>query len=109
MTILAGALLYGFAFGLWRAPLQALYSAVKMPVLFFATVVASALLNTMLAQLLGAGLSFRQVCTAMLFGLAVCAAILGALVPVVVLFLLQLPAPDPGLAGLPFDHPAAAK
>jgi len=107
-TILVGTIAYGFAFGLWRSPLQGLYSAMKMPILFFAIVLASALINTMLAQVLGAALSFRQVCASMFLGMALCAAILGALSPIVIFFVLQATSPDPAVVGLPFDDPAVA-
>src|SRR5687767_13508083 len=46
---LAGGAIYGFAFGLWRAPEQALYSAIKLPLLLLAVVAASALINGVLA------------------------------------------------------------
>ena len=105
-TIIAGALSYGFAFGVWRSPLQGLYSALKMPLLFFSTILAGALINTMLAQLIGTGLSLRRVCMAMLLGMAVAAGLMGALSPVVLFFALQVPSPDPAVVGLAFDHPA---
>lgn len=107
-TILVGTLAYGFVFGLWRSPLQGLYSALKMPLLFFSTVLASAGINAMLAQVLGSGLSFRQVCASIFLGMSISAAIMGAMSPVVLFFLLQAPSPDPTVLGLSFDHSAVA-
>ena len=101
VTILLGTMAYGFVFGMWRAPLQGLYSALKMPVLFFATVLTSATANTMLAQVFGAALSFRQVCICMLIGLAVAASLLGAFSPVLFFLIAQLP--SPGMAYLEFE------
>ena len=100
VTILLGTMAYGYVFGMWRAPLQGLYSALKMPVLFFATVLASPTANTMLAQVFGTKLSFRQVCTCMLIGMAVAAALLGAFSPILLFLIAQLP--SPGTAYLEF-------
>jgi hypothetical protein len=69
--IVAGTALYGFAFGLWRSPLQAAYSAIKMPLLFLSTIAASGTANAMLSQVLGAGLSFRQVLSSIASGMAI--------------------------------------
>lgn len=93
LTTVVGGLLYGFAFGLWRSPLQGFYSAIKMPLLFLSVTACTTLVNTMLAQIMGATLTLRQVCTAMLLGTATMAAILGALSPVAVFFVMQLPSP----------------
>ena len=105
-AILAGTLCYGFTMGIWRSPLQGLYSALKMPLLFFAVVAASALINTMLAQVMGARLSLRAVCMLILTAMAVTAILLGALSPVALFFTLQVPAPADGLEGLPVSDPA---
>lgn len=104
----AGASLYGFVFGFWRAPQQALISAVKLPFLFFAVVAASAAVNTVLIQVMGHRLTFRQVCSLILSGMAVSAIILGAWTPVALFLVLQIPGPDPALVGLARTDPAAA-
>ena len=108
LVVAGGTLAYGFVFGLWRSPLQGLYAAVKLPALFATVIAASGLLNTMLAQVLGARLALRQVCLLMLLGMAVASAILGALSPVVLFFVLQVPPPDPRALGLPTEHPDVA-
>lgn len=82
MMILLGCSLYGATVGIWRAPLQAFYTAVKIPLLIFLTCGANALLNGMLAQLLGSGLSFQRTASAILASFATAAAILGSLSPV---------------------------
>src|SRR5437016_12277838 len=53
-VILAGAGLYGAAMGYWRAPLQALFVAVKFPPTIFLTTIGNAMLNALLAPPLGA-------------------------------------------------------
>ena len=88
LVIVLGSGLYGCTVGLWRAPLQALYTGIKFPLLIFLTCTGNALLNGMLAQLLGSGLSFRQTSLAILLSFALTAVILGALSPVS-LFVLQ--------------------
>src|SRR5436190_14138618 len=59
-VILVGAGAYGAAMGYWRAPLQALLVAIKFPLIIILTAVGNALLNAMLAPLLGLNISFRQ-------------------------------------------------
>ena len=82
LTIVIGCSLYGATVGIWRAPLQACYTALKIPLLIFLTCGANAVLNGMLAQLLGSGLSFRQTAAAILTSFATAATILGSLAPV---------------------------
>ncbi len=94
LAIVAGSSLYGAAFGLWRSPLQAGLSAVKMPLLLVSVTAASGVINGMLAQVLGSGLSLRQVWTCILVSLAVSAILLGALSPVALFFACQAPPPD---------------
>ena len=91
LTITAGCALYGGVVGLWRAPTQALYTAVKMPLLIFLTCGGNALLNGLLAQVLGAGLSFRQTSVAILMSFTVASLILAALSPVALFLLWNTP------------------
>ena len=58
------------------------YTAAKFPLLIFLTCAGNALLNGMLAQLLGSGLSFRQTSAAILMSFATAAVVLGALSPI---------------------------
>ena len=80
-TILIGAGLYGAAMGCWRAPTQALYTAIKFPLILLLTTLGNALLNAMLAPLLGLNLSFRQSLLAILMSFTIAAAILGSFSP----------------------------
>jgi hypothetical protein len=80
-TILLGAGLFGAAVGWWRAPLQAVYTAAKLPTIILLTVLGNALLNGMLAPLLGLNLRFRQSLLAMLLSFTTAAVILGAFSP----------------------------
>ena len=52
-VVLIGSGLYGFTLGLWRAPLQALYTAIKFPLVIFFTCLGNGAINGMLAQILG--------------------------------------------------------
>lgn len=82
VIILIGSGLYGFTLGLWRAPLQSFYTALKFPALIFLTCGGNALLNGMLAQILGVGLSFKQTSLAILMSFAIAAIILGGFSPI---------------------------
>lgn len=89
--IVAGSGLFGAAMGWWRDPLQAVYAAVKFPLILLLTVLGNALINGMLAPLLGLNLRFRQSCFAVLSSFAIAAAILGAFSPVILFFVWNLP------------------
>jgi hypothetical protein len=105
LAITFGALPYGLVLGLWRSPLQAIYSGLKLPILLFSVALVSALLNTMLAQIMGARLPLRRVFAAVLSGMAVTAVLLASLAPVALFFTWQAPAPPEGLAGLATGDP----
>jgi hypothetical protein len=91
-TIIGGCGLYGGVVGLWRAPEQALFTAVKLPLLVFLTCGANALLNGLFAILLGSGLGFRQTSLLILMSFTTMAVILAALAPVALFILLNTPA-----------------
>ena len=91
VTIAAGCALYGGVVGLWRAPLQAIYTAIKMPLLIFLTCGGNVLLNGLLAQVLGSGLSFRQTSLAILMSFTIAALVLAALSPVAFFIFLNTP------------------
>jgi len=92
LTVGSGAL-YGFVFGLWRAPEQALYAAVKLPLLLLLVVAASAAINGFLALLLRARIGVMQGVVAILLSLSVAAVMLAAIAPVALLFVLGVPGP----------------
>jgi hypothetical protein len=81
LTIAGGAGLYGAAMGWWRAPEQALFAAVKFPLIVLLTTLGNAALNAMLAPLLGMNITFRQSLSAVLMSFTVAAAILAAFSP----------------------------
>jgi hypothetical protein len=82
LIILIGAGLYGATLGLWRAPLQALYTAIKFPLVIFLACLGNGAINGMLAQILGSGLSFTQTGLAILMSFAIAATILAGLAPI---------------------------
>jgi len=80
-VILAGAGLYGAAMGSWRSPEQALYVALKLPLILLLTALGNGLLNAMLAPLLGLNLTWRQSLLAILTSFTLAAVILAAFSP----------------------------
>ena len=82
-TIALGAGLYGAAMGAWRAPLQAVYVALKLPIILLLTSLANSLLNAMLAPLLGVNIGWRQSFLAILMSFTSAAAILGSFSPLI--------------------------
>jgi len=89
--IVIGAGLYGAAMGWWRDPQQAFYVAVKFPLIILLTTAGNALLNAMLAPLLGLNLPFRQSSSAILMSFTIAAAILGAFSPLVAFLVWNAP------------------
>jgi hypothetical protein len=82
VTILLGTAIYGLTLGIWRAPMQSVYTAIKFPLLIFLTCAGNAAINGMLAQLLGSGLSFKQTSLAILISFAIAAIILAGFSPI---------------------------
>ena len=82
-VIITGAGLYGAAMGWWRSPVQGGYNLIKFPLVILATTLGNALLNGMLAPLLGLNLRFRQSMMMVLMSFTIAAAILGAFAPIV--------------------------
>jgi hypothetical protein len=94
-VILLGAGLFGAAVGIWRSPMQALYTAIKLPLIVLLTTLGNALLNGMLAPLLGLNLRFRQSLLAILMSFTVAATILGSLAPLMLFLVWNTPPLDP--------------
>jgi|ERR1044071_2676504 hypothetical protein len=90
-VILVGSGFYGAAMGYWRAPLQSLFVAAKFPLIILLTTSGNALLNGMLAPLLGLDISFRQSCLAILLSFTIASAILGSFSPVVAFLIWNAP------------------
>jgi hypothetical protein len=99
--IIAGAGLYGAAMGSWRGPLQALFVAIKFPLIVLLTTVGNALLNAVLAPLLGLNISLRQSLLAVLMSFTIAAAILGSFSPLIAFLVWNAPAmtPDVRISG----------
>ncbi len=99
LLIVIGGGLYGATVGLWRAPLQGAFTAIKLPLLILLTCAGNALLNGMLAQVLGSGLTFRQTSLAILLSFATASTVLGALSPLTLFLVYNAPplgAPNDG-------------
>ncbi len=94
LLIFMGMAAFGAAFGCWHSPRQALYGAIKMPLMLHAVVWLSVAANTMLNWLLGGGLSVRQVRRCVLGALSITAVLLASLSPVVAFFATQAPSPN---------------
>ncbi len=90
-VICLGAGLYGAAMGCWRAPLQALFVALKFPLIILLTTIGNALLNAMLAPLLGLNISFRQAFLAILMSFTIASAILGSFSPITLFLVWNTP------------------
>ncbi len=89
--LIIGSSLYGASIGLWRAPLQSFYVAIKFPLLIILTTLGNAIINGMLAQLLGAKISFRQSFLAVMMSFTLITIILGSLTPLTFFLLYNLP------------------
>lgn len=94
-VILFGAGLYGATMGWWREPLQGFYVAIKFPLVVLLTTLGNALLNAMLAPLLGLNIGFRQSFLAILMSFAITAAILGAFSPLIAFLVWNAPPMTP--------------
>src|ERR1700677_33777 len=81
-VIILGAGLYGAAMGWWRDPQQAVYVAIKFPLIILLVTLGNTLINGMLAPLLGLDIRFRQSFSAIVMSFTVTSAILGAFSPI---------------------------
>jgi len=90
-AIVLGAGIYGAVMGSWRAPLQALYTGIKLPLAILLTTAGNGLLNGMLAPLLGLNVTFRQSLAAVLVSFAIASLVLAALSPVALFLVWNTP------------------
>ena len=90
-VIVVGAGLYGAAMGWWRDPQQALFVAIKFPLIILLTTMGNALINGMLAPLLGLNIPFRQSFSAVVMSFAITSAILGAFSPLIAFMVWNVP------------------
>lgn len=96
-AVLLGSSLYGAAMGSWRSPLQGVFVALKFPLILLLTAGSNALLNSMLAPLLGLHLSFRESLKAILMSFAITGAVLGAFSPLAAFVTWNSPSMSPDL------------
>ncbi len=96
--IFIGAGLYGASMGWWRDPLQALYTAIKFPLIILLTAVGNAMLNAMFAPLLGLNIPFRQSFLAIVMSFTIAAAILGSCAPLVAFVIWNSPSMSPDVS-----------
>lgn len=90
-AIILGAGTYGAAMGWWRDPQQALYVAIKFPLIILMTTFGNVLINGMFAPLLGLNIPFRQSFSAILMSCTIAAAILGAFSPLIAFLVWNAP------------------
>ncbi|MEY2410351.1 MAG: hypothetical protein QOF48_3021 [Verrucomicrobiota bacterium] len=90
-VIVAGTAAFGAALGSWRAPRQALYTAIKLPLILLLTTGGNGLLNAMLAPLFGLNLGARQSLLAVLLSFTIAAVILGGFSPVLWFLIWNVP------------------
>lgn len=90
-AVVVGCAFYGFTLGLWRDGTQAVFTAIKFPFLILATCAGNSLLNGCLAQVLGAGLGFRQTLHAILMSFTISSLILAAFAPLMLFLLWNTP------------------
>jgi hypothetical protein len=94
--ILAGTGSYGLAMGWWRSPLQGLYVSIKFPLAILLTTAGNALLNGMLAPLLGIDLRWRQTMLLVMMSFTIASLILGALSPLAAFLVWSAPPLEAG-------------
>ncbi len=94
-VIVLGAGLYGAAMGWWRDPMQALFVAIKFPLVILITAVGNALLNSMLAPLLGLNITVRESFLSVLMSFTIAAVILGAFSPLLAFMVWNAPPMTP--------------
>ncbi len=95
-VIVVGAGCYGAAMGYWRAPQQALYTAIKFPLVILLTSLGNSLLNGMLAPLLGLNIGFRQSLLVIFMSFTIASAILGSFSPLLLYLIWNTPPPVVG-------------
>ena len=98
-VIILGAGCYGAAMGWWRDPQQALYTAIKFPLVILLTALGNALINGMLALLLGLNIPFRQSFSAIVMSFAITSAIFGAFSPLMAFMVWNTPPMTSGRVG----------
>ena len=91
LIIVMGAGIYGATLGLWRSPLQALFVAIKFPLILLLTATFNAGLNGMIAQVLGLNIRFLDSFRLIVMSFATAALILAAFSPLTFFALYNAP------------------
>jgi hypothetical protein len=104
MVIVAGTAAFGGAIGVWRDPVQAVYTAIKFPLIVLLTALGNGLLNGMMAPLLGINISFRQSLLAIFMSFTIAAAVLGACSPLMYFMVWNTPPLDTTDTGAASTH-----
>ena len=104
IVIVTGTALFGAAVGSWRDPQQAVYTAIKFPLIVLLTTLGTGLLNAMLAPLLGLNLSLRQSLLAVLLSFTIAAVILGGASPLLWFLVWNTPPLVPGARATVSSH-----
>ena len=89
LLILLCSTLYGFTMGFHHSGKQALSASLKVPLLFFATLLVSMPTLHFIGLLFGSRISFRQTLTVLLWGLGQTGVLLLAFAPISLFFLLS--------------------
>jgi hypothetical protein len=90
-VIVLGTGLFGAAMGCWRAPMQALYTGLKLPLVILLTTGGTTLLNGMLAPLLGLNIRFSQSLLAVLMSFTIFSLIVGSFSPLIMFLIWNTP------------------
>ena len=93
-VVVIGSAVYGATVGMWRAPLQGVYVAIKTPLLILGTLTINGLLNGILGLVLGSGLGLRQSVLVQLLSFSIAAILLAGLAPVTLFLAHQTPGPE---------------
>ena len=93
-VLVCGAL-YGASLGAWHDARLAVYTAIKVPLLLFATAALTALFNWIIASMIGLHLRFAESIEMSLLPLSIASIILASCAPIVFFFDVSLPPPMP--------------
>jgi hypothetical protein len=94
VTIVLCGATYGAALGAWHDARLAYFDAIKVPLLLLTTAALTALLNWIVAALLGLSLRFVQTVLLSLFPLAIASVVLASAAPIAAFMSISLPPPN---------------
>jgi hypothetical protein len=92
LCVIAVALFpYGFTIGVWRDPLQGLYSGIKFPLVVVLVTLMNGVINGILGKLYGANLSLLESMRSIAASYVIAGLLLGSLAPVFLFLALSAP------------------